>query len=93
MAQGSAYSIVIRMHVTPEVHASGAIVTAVTKAGAVITGLDVTDSGHEVTVLDLSALARDPEHAEEIRDSLNAIEGCTVDKISDSVFQIGRAHV
>jgi len=88
MAHGSAYSIVIRMHVTPEVHASGAIVTTVTKAGAVITGLDVTDSGHEVTVLDLSALAQDPEHAEEIRDSLNAIEGCTVNKISDSVFLI-----
>jgi malate dehydrogenase (oxaloacetate-decarboxylating) len=88
MTQGSGYSIIIRMEVTPEVHASGAILTAVTETGAVITGLDVTDPGTDKTVVDLSAMARDPQHAEEIRGVLNAIDGCAVDKISDSVFLI-----
>ena len=88
MSSGSGYSIIIRIHVTPEVHASGAIITAVTETGAVITGLDVTEPGHDMTVVDLSVMARDPEHAEEIREVLNAIDGCTVDKISDSVFLI-----
>jgi malate dehydrogenase (oxaloacetate-decarboxylating) len=88
MTQGSSYSIVIRMHVTPEVHASGAILTAVSETGAVITGLDISEPGHDMTVVDLSAMARDPQHAEEIRIVLNAIEGCSVDKISDSVFLI-----
>jgi malate dehydrogenase (oxaloacetate-decarboxylating) len=88
MTQGSSYSIVIRMHVTPEVHASGAILTAVTETGAVITGLDISEPGHDMTVVDLSAMARDPQHADEIRIVLNAIEGCSVDKISDSVFLI-----
>lgn len=88
MTQGSGYSIIIRLQVTPEVHASGAILTAVTETGAVITGLDVTEPGHDMTVVDLSAMARDPEHAEEIRKVLNAIDGCSVEKISDSVFLI-----
>lgn len=88
MTRGSGYSIVVRMQVTPEVHASGAVITAVTETGAVITGLDVTEPGHDMTVVDLSAMARDPQHAEEIRDVLNAIEGCAVEKISDSVFLI-----
>jgi len=88
MTQGSGYSIIIRMQVTPEVHASGAILTAVSETGAVITGLDVTDPGNDMTVVDLSAMARDPQDAEEIREVLNAIDGCHVEKISDSVFLI-----
>lgn len=88
MTQGSGYSIIIRMNVTPEVHASGAILTAVSETGAVITGLDVTEPGHDMTVVDLSAMARDPQHADEIRTVLNGIEGCSVEKISDSVFLI-----
>ena len=53
MTQAPGYSITIRMHVTPELHASGQIVAAVTEAGAVITGLDVSDPGTETTVVDL----------------------------------------
>ncbi len=86
MTQAPGYSITIRMHVTPELHASGRIISAVSDAGAVITGLDVSDPGTETTVVDLSALAYDPDHAESIRDTLNAIDGCQVDKVSDSVF-------
>jgi len=52
MTQAPGYSITIRMHVTPELHASGQIVAAVTEAGAVITGLDVSDPGTETTVVD-----------------------------------------
>ena len=88
MTQAPGYSITIRMHVTPELHASGQIVAAVTEAGAVITGLDVSDPGTETTVVDLSALAHDPDHAESLRDTLNALSGCKVDQISDSVFLV-----
>ena len=88
MTQAPGYSITIRMHVTPELHASGRIISAVSGTGAVITGLDVSDPGTETTVVDLSALAHDPDHAETIRDTLNAIDGCKVDKLSDSVFLV-----
>jgi len=88
MTQATGYSITIRMHVTPELHASGKIIAAVSDAGGVITGLDVSDPGTETTVVDLSALVHDPDHAESIRDTLNAINGCKVDKVSDSVFLV-----
>ena len=88
MTQATGYSITIRMHVTPELHASGKIIAAVSDAGGVITGLDVSDPGTETTVVDLSALVHDPDHAESIRDTLNAIKGCKVDKVSDSVFLV-----
>ena len=88
MTQAPGYSITIRMHVTPELHASGQIVAAVTEAGAFITGLDVSDPGTETTVVDLSALAHDPDHAESLRTTLNALSGCKVDQISDSVFLV-----
>jgi malate dehydrogenase (oxaloacetate-decarboxylating) len=76
------------MHVTPELHASGEIIAAVSDAGGVITGLDVSDPGTETTVVDLSALVHDTDHADSIRDTLNAIEGCKVNKVSDSVFLV-----
>jgi malate dehydrogenase (oxaloacetate-decarboxylating) len=88
MTQAPGYSITIRMHVTPELHASGEIIAAVSGAGGVITGLDVSDPGTETTVVDLSALVHDTDHAESIRDTLNAIEGCKVNKVSDSVFLV-----
>lgn len=88
MTQAAGYSITIRMHVTPELHASGKIIAAVSDAGGVITGLDVSDPGTETTVVDLSALVHDPDHAESIRDILNGIDGCKVDKVSDSVFLV-----
>ena len=88
MTQAAGYSITIRMHVTPELHASGKIISAVSDAGGVITGLDVSDPGTETTVVDLSALVHDADHAESIRDTLNGIDGCKVDKVSDSVFLV-----
>ncbi|MCH9840222.1 MAG: NAD-dependent malic enzyme [Actinomycetia bacterium] len=88
MTQAPGYSITIRMHVTPELHASGEIIAAVSGAGGVITGLDVSDPGTETTVVDLSALVHDTDHADSIRDTLNAIEGCKVNKVSDSVFLV-----
>lgn len=86
MSDTTGYSIVVRMHVSPALIASGDIITAVSGTGAVITGMDVSDPGTETSVLDLSCIARDEEHADIIKDDLNAIEGCVVDKISDSVF-------
>jgi malate dehydrogenase (oxaloacetate-decarboxylating) len=88
MSVNPGYSIVIRMKVTPELHASGAIITSVASTGAVITGLDVTDPGHESVALDLSCMTRDTDHVEEVKAALSSLEGCEVEKVSDSVFLI-----
>lgn len=82
------YSNVFRLIATPELHASGVIISTVASAGAVITGLDVVDPGHESVVLDLSCTTRDSSHVELVKDRLNALEGCSVEKVSDSTFLI-----
>lgn len=88
MSVSPGYSIVIRMKATPELHASGAIITSVAGTGAVITGLDVTDPGNESVALDLSCMTRDTDHVEEVKAALSSLEGCEVEKVSDSVFLI-----
>jgi malate dehydrogenase (oxaloacetate-decarboxylating) len=88
MSVSPGYSIVVRIKATPELHASGAIITAVAATGAVITGLDVADPGHDSVSLDLSCMARDTDHVEEVKAALSSLEGCEVEKVSDSVFLI-----
>ena len=84
----SGYTITVRMRATPELHASGAIVSAVTATGAVITGLDVVDPGHEAVTLDLTCSTADPDHGKGIRAALEVLEGCVVEHVSDSTFLI-----
>ncbi|MEC9212873.1 MAG: NAD-dependent malic enzyme, partial [Actinomycetota bacterium] len=76
------------MIATPELHASGAIISTVASAGAVITGLDVVDPGHHSVVLDLSCTTLDSGHVELVRNKLNQLNGCSVEKVSDSTFLI-----
>ena len=62
MTSRPGYNNIIRLTATPEAHASGAIVTAVTATGAVITALDLVDPGNETVKLDLSCTVRDSDH-------------------------------
>ena len=80
------YSIIIRANVAPELHARGAVVAAVSKAGAVVTALDMVDPTSSLVVLDISCDARDSEHVASIRAALDALEGCHVEKVSDRTF-------
>ena len=80
------YSIILRVHVTPALHASGAVVSAIARAGAVVTALDMVDPTPGSVTLDISCDAVDAEHVNSIRSALEGLEGCTVDKISDRTF-------
>ena len=79
-------SFTIRMRATPDLHASGAIVEAVTGLGAVITGLDMVDPGHDTITLDLSCTTGHVGQEAFLAEALEALEGCTVVHVSDSVF-------
>ncbi len=80
------YSIIIRAHVSPAVHASGAVVSAIARAGAVVTALDMVDPTPGRVTLDISCDARDSEHVNSVRAALDALDGCEVDKVSDRTF-------
>ncbi len=77
-----------RIKTSPELHASGDIIAAVTRAGAVITGLDVVDPGHHEVVLDLTCLTDGSDDGASLRRALEGLPGCTVVHISDSTFLI-----
>ena len=78
MPSSPGYSNVFRLIATPELHASGTIISTVASAGAVITGLDVVDPGHHSVVLDLSCTTLDSGHVELVRNKLNQLNGCSV---------------
>ena len=84
----SGYTITVRLRATPEVHASGAIVSAVGGTGAVITGLDVVDPGHDSVTIDLTCTTGSPDNGDAVKAALEAIAGCTVDQVSDATFLI-----
>ncbi|MFA7324116.1 MAG: NAD-dependent malic enzyme [Candidatus Nanopelagicales bacterium] len=81
-------SLTARVHTTPEVHASGALVRAVSALGGVITGMDVIEPGHERVVLELTVLLSGEDADERLETALNAIPDCTVDHVNDSVMLI-----
>ena len=81
-------SLTIRMRVTPELHGSGTIVDAVSRTGALITGLDVVDPGHDVITLDLSCTTTAADQVDALETALESLDGCDVVHISDSIFLI-----
>ncbi|NDB18325.1 MAG: NAD-dependent malic enzyme, partial [Actinobacteria bacterium] len=80
------YSITLRLVAEPQVHARGLIVSAVAKAGAIVTALDVAEPTPGSVKIDLSCDARDSDHVAQIVAALDALDGCTVAKVSDRVF-------
>ncbi|MDT0301750.1 NAD-dependent malic enzyme [Streptomonospora wellingtoniae] len=80
------YSITIRLELDGHGSAVGSLTNAVEHVGGVITALDVASAGHERIRIDVTAAARDTDHAQSIVDALGAIEGVTVHKVSDRTF-------
>jgi len=65
---------------------TGGLAAAVTSAGAVLTALDVSESGHNYIVIDVTCNARDDSHTAEITESIGKLPGAKVKKVSDRTF-------
>lgn len=85
---GPGYSITMRIAAPPSASAAGDLTSAVGRAGGVITAFDVVESAAGLMVVDLSANALSADHADEITDSVNALPGVTVRKVSDRTFLV-----
>ena len=59
---------------------------AVPVAQTVLAALDVSESGHNFIVIDVTCNARDEAHANEITDSISKLVGAKVRKVSDRTF-------
>jgi malate dehydrogenase (oxaloacetate-decarboxylating) len=88
MAVASAsYSITVRLIVEADDHtAVGRVTTAVGKAEGVVVALDFVESDERGMIVDLTANAHDTDHAKEIHDAIDALDGVTVHKVSDRTF-------
>jgi malate dehydrogenase (oxaloacetate-decarboxylating) len=80
------YSITVRLEVPASGKAVSQLTSAVEQAGGIVTALDVTTAGHEKLRVDVTCATRGTEHAQEIVDALENIDGVTIHKVSDRTF-------
>ncbi len=85
-ATASSYSITMRLHTVPDHGVVGAVATAIAGRGGVVTAIDVTESRHDLLVVDLTCSASDSDHSKELVASVDGIEGVAVHKVSDRTF-------
>ena len=80
------YGITIRVEGSPDLQPVAQITSALASAGATITALDVVESLLDRVVIDVTCDTVNVDHADEITESLNKIEGLVVRKVSDRTF-------
>ena len=64
----------------------GAIASAISDAGGIVTAIDVADSTSDRLVVDVTCSATDSEHASEVVSAVEALSNVTVHKVSDRTF-------
>src|SRR4051812_45190004 len=85
-ATSGSYSITMRLHTDTDPAVVGRIASAIATGGGIVTALDVTESGHDRLVIDVTCSATDSEHSEEIVGDVKKLDGITVHKVSDRTF-------
>ncbi|WGL52218.1 NAD-dependent malic enzyme [Nocardioides sp. BP30] len=85
-ATAASNSITMRLHTAPDHGVVGAVATAISAVGGIVTAIDVTDSSHDRLVVDVTCSAADAEHAVELEKAVAVVEGVTVHKVSDRTF-------
>lgn len=85
-ATTSSYSITMRLHTAPDHGVVGAVATAISQAGGIVTAMDVAESSHERLVVDVTCSASDADHAKLLEQAVDALDGVTVHKTSDRTF-------
>jgi len=85
-ATTSSYSITMRLHTAPDHGIVGAVATAISQAGGIVTAIDVAESSHERLVVDVTCSASDADHAKLVEAAVDAVDGVKVYKTSDRTF-------
>ena len=80
------YGITIRVEGSPDLQPVAQITSTLATAGATITALDVVESLLDRVVIDVTCDTVNADHADEITEALNKIEGLVVRKVSDRTF-------
>jgi malate dehydrogenase (oxaloacetate-decarboxylating) len=81
-------SITVLLELPARATAVSELTTAIERSGGLVTGLDVTASGHQRLRVDVTAAARDQSHAEDIVAAMRAVHGVEILKVSDRTFLV-----
>ena len=84
----ASYAVTMRLYLDPDDHgAIGRVTTAVGEAGAAVTAVDFVETGGRGRMtVDVTANATDGDHADQVTESVDALEGVTVHRVSDRTF-------
>ncbi|MDN5797502.1 MAG: NAD-dependent malic enzyme [Intrasporangium sp.] len=85
-ATAASYSITVRIHAGTDPAVIGQLAIKVADTGGITTALDIVDSHPDRLVIDLTCSASDADHAGEIVDAIETLEGVRVHKVSDRTF-------
>ncbi|MGO1740080.1 MAG: NAD-dependent malic enzyme, partial [Actinomycetaceae bacterium] len=80
------YTTTLRVLVGTSPQATAEVVSAVASAGGTVMGVDVVQSSSEGITVDITADTIDGEHLESVRAAIEAVDGASVSKVSDSTF-------
>ncbi len=85
-ATAFSYSITMRLHTAADHGVVGAVATAISQAGGIVTAIDVAESSHERLVVDVTCSAADATHAASLERAVDAVDGVEVHRVSDRTF-------
>ncbi len=85
-ATTASYSITVRIHAGTDPAVIGQLAVKVADTGGITTALDIVDSHPDRLVIDLTCSASDADHAAEIVEAIESLEGVRVHKVSDRTF-------
>jgi malate dehydrogenase (oxaloacetate-decarboxylating) len=81
-------SITVRLELPGRATAVSELSTAIEAAGGVVSGLDVTASGHDRLRIDVTIMTRGGEHADQVVEAMRAVHGVEIGKVSDRTFLV-----
>ena len=76
----------MRLHTAPDHAVVGAVATAIAQAGGIVTAIDVAESATNRLVVDVTCSAADADHAKELEQAVDQVDGVEVYKVSDRTF-------
>ena len=80
------YSITVRLDLPARATAVSELTSAIERDGGAVTALDVTASGSDTLRIDVTAAAADTEHAARLVETMRAVPGVEIGKVSDRTF-------
>ena len=86
LAPSESYSITMRLEIQNKVGMLGQVTTAIGEVGGDIGAVDLSGHGKGTVIRDVTARARGIDHAQEIINTVKAIQGVKVVNVSDRTF-------